>query len=77
MSCNRDDFAHFAKSSKAIKSLVEKEVKGGSRPGSRGGSRPGTPVRSRKNVNIDKALTAFKVTRIVHVCIHYLNQDNN
>ena len=58
---NREDFAHFAKSSKAIKNLVEKEIKAGSRPGSRGGSRPGTPSKSRKNVNIDKVLTAFKV----------------
>ena len=35
----RDDFVQFAKSSKAIKALVEKETKVS--------SRPGTPVRSR------------------------------
>ena len=51
----RDDFVQFAKSSKAIKALVEKETKVS--------SRPGTPVRSRsrKNLKIDKALAAFKV----------------
>merc|ERR1711988_6595 len=50
----RDDFVQFAKSSKAIKALVEKETKVS--------SRPGTPVRSRsrKNLKIDKALAAFK-----------------
>ena len=59
----REDFSHFAKSSKAIKSLVEKEIREGSRPGSRGGSRPGTPSRSRKNADIDKVLTAFRVIK--------------
>ena len=61
----RQDFAHFAKSSKAVKSLVEKENRLGSRPGSRGGSRPGTPVRTIKNVKIDKALAAFKVIKVM------------
>ena len=46
-----------------MKSLVEKENRLGSRPGSRGGSRPGTPVRTVKTVKIDKALAAFKVTQ--------------
>ena len=50
---SRDDFAQFAKGSKAVKALVEKEIKDG--------SRPGTPKKSGKMV-IDKALTAFKVT---------------
>ena len=51
----REDFVQFAKSSKAIKALVEKQTKVS--------SRPGTPVRSRsrKNLKIDKALAAFKV----------------
>jgi hypothetical protein len=53
----RQDFSNFAKSSKAVKSLVEKE----NRLGSRGGSRPGTPLRTIKSVKIDKALAAFKV----------------
>ena len=54
----RDDFVQFAKSSKAIKALVEKETKVS--------SRPGTPVRSRsrKNLKIDKALAAFKVINL-------------
>ena len=51
----REDFVQFAKSSKAIKAMVEKQAKVS--------SRPGTPVRSRsrKNLKIDKALAAFKV----------------
>ena len=48
-----------------MKSLVEKENRLGSRPGSRGGSRPGTPVRTIKNVKIDKALAAFKVIKVM------------
>ena len=52
-----------------MKSLVEKENRMGSRPGSRGGSRPGsrpgTPVRTLKNVKIDKALAAFKVIKVM------------
>ena len=52
-----------------MKSLVEKENRMGSRPGSRGGSRPGsrpgTPVRTLKNVKIDKALAAFKVINVM------------
>ena len=55
----RDDFVQFAKSSKAIKALVEKQTKVS--------SRPGTPVRSRsrKNLKIDKALAAFKVINVL------------
>ena len=56
----RQDFSNFAKSSKAVKSLVEKENRIGSRPGSTGGIRPGTPVRT---IKIDKALAAFKVSK--------------
>ena len=50
----REDFVQFAKSSKAVKAMVEKQAKVS--------SRPGTPrSRSRKNLKIDKALAAFKV----------------
>ena len=59
----RQDFTNFAKSSKAIKSVVEKE----NRMGSRGGSRPGTPVRSSKNIKIDKAAVAFKVSNLIFI----------
>ena len=52
----RPDFVSFARSSSAIRLLVEKETKSGS---GGNGSRPGTPVRTAK---IDTALAAFKVT---------------
>ena len=66
----RQDFTMFAKSSKAIKSVVEKENRLGSRPGSRGGSRPGTPVRSSKNIKIDKAAAAFKVRDVAEIYLY-------
>ena len=66
----RQDFTNFAKSSKAIKSVVEKENRLGSRPGSRGGSRPGTPVRSSKNIKIDKVATAFKVSDVDDIYLY-------
>ena len=48
----RDDFVQFAKSSKAVKSLIEKQTKVSLKEMERS--------RSQKNIKIDKALAAFK-----------------
>ena len=50
--CFRDEFVQFAKSSKAIKSLIEKQTKVSLKEMERS--------RSQKNIKIDKALAAFK-----------------
>ena len=50
--CSRDEFVQFAKSSKAIKSLIEKQTKVSLKEMERS--------RSQKNIKIDKALAAFK-----------------
>jgi len=49
---SRDDFIQFAKSSKAVKALVEKQTKVSMKEMERS--------RSQKNIKIDKALAAFK-----------------
>ena len=48
----RDDFVQFAKSSKAVKTLIEKQTKVSMKEMERS--------RSQKNIKIDKALAAFK-----------------
>ena len=48
----RDDFVQFAKSSKAVKTLIEKQTKVSLKEMERS--------RSQKNIKIDKALAAFK-----------------
>ena len=49
----REDFVQFAKSSKAVKGLVEKQTKVSMKEMAR--------QKSHKNIKIDKALAAFKV----------------
>ena len=49
----REDFVQFAKSSKAVKSLVEKQTKVSMKEMAR--------QKNHKNIKIDKALAAFKV----------------
>ena len=53
----REDFVQFAKSSKAVKSLVEKQTKVSMKEMAR--------QKSHKNIKIDKALAAFKVKQFL------------
>ena len=59
---SREDFVQFAKSSKAVKSLVEKQTKVSMKEMAR--------QKSHKNIKIDKALAAFKVKQFLKV--HFL-----
>ena len=60
MQCIREDFAQFAKSSKAVRNLVEKQTRAGCGTAR---SAPSTPSRqqSRKNIKIDKVYQIYSI----------------